>query len=182
MIFRELPVEIVAAAQPTQEVLEGAEEPAPKQASSTFISSAELMNKFDEKTIEVIKGNKTTEQFAEIALDGFSQREKLLKPEHAKYFKTVDQWQNALSRMRMNVKQARGDDPLIQGYICKRYKTISRRRVEEKEKSIPARREKEKAIHEKERKKKTRKKKKKEKKQEKEERKQIEAAKKNTKK
>jgi hypothetical protein len=132
-ILRGLPAEI-AAAMPVPEIPEdedqpeGAEAPAPEQKSHA-ISTAELINKFNEETVKAIK-NLKLQELAEFAVDGFSRRDKLMKPEHAKDIKTREQWQKALYRIHMNVEQARADDTFYRDYARATDDLIRSRREE----------------------------------------------------
>ena len=64
---------------------EGAEALAPEPKSTV-----ELINKFNEETVKAIN-NLNLQQLAKFAVDGFSQRGKLMKSEQAKDIKTREQ-------------------------------------------------------------------------------------------
>jgi hypothetical protein len=76
-------------------------------------------------------------------VDSFSQRGKLMKPEHAKYIKTLEQCQKALYRIYMGVEKTKNNDVLYQGYVYEIDELIQSRRQDRKQSEEQKRQEKE---------------------------------------
>ncbi len=132
-ILKELPEEIAAAIPVPAEGAEDADQVEEGAEALAVEPKVKLISKFNKETVKVIQGIKDLKHLAEFAVDGFSNRGKLMKPEYAKDIKTREQWQKSLYRIRMNVERAKADDILYQDYVRTIDDLIQSRREEKKQ-------------------------------------------------
>jgi hypothetical protein len=118
-------------AEDADQVEEGAEALAPEPKPAGPISNTELIQTFNEETVKLIN-NLNLQHLARFALDSFSQRNKLMKPEHANNIKDSNKWRKVLYLIRMDVERVKSDDPLYQDYIRKINDFIQSRKEESK--------------------------------------------------